>query len=91
MIAKVQAFKTSDGTIHDNKLDALEAEYKFELRGLFQSVANANGMRAFTTSEIAQVLKAHSGRFIEVMRKNNEAIRRATAPLQGIAKIAAKK
>lgn len=80
MIKQVQSFKSSDGALHETKIEALEAEYRIELQGAIQRIVPAQGgLLKLSPLEIARVLKTNSKEFRGIMQKYDEAIRRATA------------
>ena len=77
-IERVPSFKSTDGSLHTTKKDALERNYAIELRGLFQrSIGNAS-MQSYSAIDVARVLKANSKTFITTMRKFDDAIQRNT-------------
>lgn len=74
---QVLAFMTSDGKVHSNKIDALFAECRIEIRGYYQSF-----MPRTETLSIAQVVDMNiqgGSRLTKIIQKHEAAIRRFQA------------
>lgn len=63
----IKAFKCSDGTIKDNKADALIHERLIEIRGVIQR--NSNPSNGFNTTAVAQVIILCKTELLGVIRK----------------------
>jgi hypothetical protein len=78
MITKVASFQTSDGSLHPDKVAALEREYFLELRGLIHGVSpRVAAAQSLTTTEIATILKTNAVRFKEIITKYEYSLNRA--------------
>ena len=80
MIKSVRSLQTSDGKIFspEQKEDALKHEFMLSMRGLIHTAIG--GTRAggnVSTTEMASVLVSRADEFINALRKNREALRRA--------------
>lgn len=80
-IKQVPSFKTSDGTLHPTRLQALLAERKIELRGIVQSgpdgVPLKNGN--LTVQEAVTIMIQNSQKIAERCRYYSQAIKREQA------------
>ena len=73
----VKTFKTSDGELHEDKVEALQHEFSIELRGLVQS-RHSPHKTSFSPSEIASFLSKNHSDVQKVISKYKTAIGRAT-------------
>lgn len=53
-ITSTQVYRTSDGTLHEKKIDAVNHERFLEIRGLLQTAAGRRD--TVTLSEVAKIL-----------------------------------
>jgi hypothetical protein len=77
-IKSVIGYKASDGGIHQDKLNALVAEQKIELRGLIQQGYNGVPLKngTLTVMDAIFIILERSEEIVKVVRKYNHQISR---------------
>ena len=76
MIQQCKSYKTSDGTLHNSRYDALLHEYNLEVRGLIQA-AEKNVAGHYTIGQVASILTRNSALISKRMSYYNNQLGKA--------------
>jgi len=78
MITNATVYKTSDGKLHEDRLDALKHEFSLDVRGLIhRSMDSTRAGANLSTLELSQIIVKNCEKFAEIISKNKTAIGRA--------------
>lgn len=72
-----KAFKTSDGRLFTDKVEALQNEFRLELRGILNT-GNPAKNDNYSSVQVAAILAKETEKVIATMKKYQIAINRAT-------------
>jgi hypothetical protein len=71
----VRAFQTSDGTIHQDELQAMMHEYMIECRGVIARDGQVGRSTTISSTDVAKCIARNGDQFAEVIRKYTNKVR----------------
>ena len=86
MLEQVKSFKTSDGRLFDNKVQALSNEFQLELRGKIQEKIRGTG-NMISIQDAAAIISLEAEPIAAIISKYKTAIGRAKASAKKVEKI----
>lgn len=76
LVKQVPSYQSIDGNLHPNKLNALLANQRIEIRGLIQSQKKDNGAGTLTVNDAVLIVLDNAEEMAKVVRKYRRAIKK---------------